>query len=116
MKYWRASRAGNERAERAKLRAKAQFGSLGSLVNEPIFGIFLRAERARTLARLVRDFPFAARPAWLDANPGRISSEQSKRPSRFVLISSDGRKTIHLTRYSIFIDYGTITHVSHKKR
>src|SRR5438046_6776401 len=55
MKYWRASRAGNERAERAKLRAKAQLGSL----SEPIFGIFLRAERARTLARLVRDFPLA---------------------------------------------------------
>src|SRR5438045_8243705 len=69
MKYWRASRAGNERAERAKLRAKAQLGSLGSLVNEPIFGIFLRAERARTLARLVRDFPLAAWPARLDANP-----------------------------------------------
>ena len=65
MKYWRASRAGNERAERAKLRAKAQLGSL----SEPIFGIFLRAERARTLARLVRDFPLAARPARLDANP-----------------------------------------------
>src|SRR5438477_12992148 len=70
MKYWRASRAGNEWAERAKLRAKVQLGSLGSLVNEPIFGIFLRAVRARTLAQLVRDFPLAARPARLDANPG----------------------------------------------
>lgn len=78
MKYWRASRAGNERAERAKLRAKAQLGSLGSLVNEPIFGIFLRAERARTLARLVRDFPLAARPARLDANPGSDDSESTR--------------------------------------
>src|SRR5438046_6868308 len=44
-------------------------------------------EPKHNLARLVRDFPLAARPAWLDANPALVYLKPKSWTSSFVVLN-----------------------------